>query len=66
MRLHHRIVQHENIVEMEKMRVRRVQHEHLNELHQLHIIQIQMEIFVFAVWHDHIQVVHEQVHVQHV
>ena len=44
MRLHRRIVQHENILYPEKVHVKHVQHDHINERHRLYIIQLQQVV----------------------
>ena len=44
MRLHHRIVQHENIQYHERVRVRTVQHDHISDHHKQYIIRLPLVV----------------------
>ena len=63
MRLHHRIVQHENIQYHERVRVRTVQHDHISDQHKQYIILL--PLVVYSVQHD-IIVQQDRVRIQYV
>ena len=58
MRLHHRIVQHENIQYHERVRVRIVQHDHISDQHKQYIILLPLVVQHVRV--EHINQTHEK------